>query len=524
LTEAPTGAGSAAQDARPGSAGAGLPPVPFHNKIFLCDIIGYSQREPLEQQKCHALIVDLAHKTLERVEARLDRDVIALPTGDGVAFNYKTDAPDIHVRTALEMLRMLDEHNRGAGPRVELRIGLNTHVDAIVTDVNGRENIVGEGINEAQRVMDLGGHAQVLLHRATYVDLRNYQQYQGRLRDLGDYLVKHDRVVPIVQYVDLECQFLNNMAPLKRAPAPKAAVDLAAIRRQRVKEKLLRIELKGAERGGLDEVRDYVAEFLDEHGGFQHQKIAVEWIAGEMLDNAFRHGWLAPEDQVALTLDLTKKGMLISTDQPAGPGFNLEAILSDEQYQWHFLALMSRRGFKLSSLKQGGRLGIACELPLDARVWTFAREMEEHQQAEKAPAPEPSRGEGASERLHGGVGLDIRHHGDVTVIEVQSQPHPEDLDVLVRRITKFCEGGHRKFILNLRGVERLSSTDIAALVNINDTCKEHGAQLVLCQLQPKITYVLEITNIRSFFEVADSFSSAVALLGGGHDVIGDEAR
>lgn len=110
--------------------------------------------------------------------------------------------------------------------------------------------------------------------------------------------------------------------------------------------------------------------------------------------------------------------------------------------------------------------------------------------------------------------LNISHHGDVTVIDVETQPRSEDLDTLVKRVLNFCRGGHRKFILNLRGLERLSSTDIAALVNINDTCKEHSAKLILCQLQPKINYVLEITNLRSFFEVADSFSSAVALLGG----------
>lgn len=110
--------------------------------------------------------------------------------------------------------------------------------------------------------------------------------------------------------------------------------------------------------------------------------------------------------------------------------------------------------------------------------------------------------------------LNISHHGEVTVIDLETQPQAEDLDALVRRVTNFCRGGHRKFILNLRGLERLSSTDIAALVNINDTCKEHGARLVLCQLQPKISYVLEITNLRSFFQVADSFSAAVALIGG----------
>ena len=110
--------------------------------------------------------------------------------------------------------------------------------------------------------------------------------------------------------------------------------------------------------------------------------------------------------------------------------------------------------------------------------------------------------------------LNISHHGDVTVIDIEEQPKSEDLDTLVKRVTNFCKGGRSKFILNLRGLDRLSSTDIAALVNTNDTCKEHGAKLVLCQLQNKINYVLEITNLRPFFEVADNFSAAVAILGG----------
>jgi len=112
------------------------------------------------------------------------------------------------------------------------------------------------------------------------------------------------------------------------------------------------------------------------------------------------------------------------------------------------------------------------------------------------------------------VQLNISHHGDVTVIDIETQPKSEDLDALVKRVTNFCKGGRKKFILNLRGLDRLSSTDIAALVNINDTCKEHDAKLVLCQLQNKISYVLEITNLKPFFQIAESFSAAVSLLGG----------
>jgi anti-anti-sigma factor len=110
--------------------------------------------------------------------------------------------------------------------------------------------------------------------------------------------------------------------------------------------------------------------------------------------------------------------------------------------------------------------------------------------------------------------LNISHHGDTTVFDIDKQPRPDDLDNLVKRVTVFCRNGRRKFILNLRGLGRLSSTDIAALVNVNDTCKEHSARLVLCQLQSKINHILEITNLRPFFQVAENFGGAVAQLGG----------
>jgi anti-anti-sigma factor len=481
--------------------------VPFHNKIFICDIVGYSRRDPVEQQECHALIVRLALGTLEQVGARLDRDVIALPTGDGVALNFKTDAPDIHLRTALEMLRMLDEHNRQGGPRVELRTGLNTHVDAIVTDVNGKENIVGTGINEAQRVMDLGDHAQVLLHKAASDGLRIYKQYQGRFRDLGEHVVKHGRVLSVVQYVDPACPFLNNAPPAKRQPGPKAAVSLADIRRQRVREKLLRVELRGADRGGLDDVRDYVSDFLDEHGGFQHLKIAVEWVASEMLDNAFRHGQLGPEDQVALTLDLTRNGILISTDQPVVPSFDLDGILQDDRYDLHFLAMMNKRGFKLGAVREHGRMSVSCELPLDVRIWAFGQEeAEPRREAEAAPQSGRARGfEFSRKELVNGANLLVLSGPLDHEALSQLQPAIEDLG----------KRGPLKLILDLAEVLWLPSVGIAFLVATESKAREQGGRLVLMRPPDKVRFVLDRMMLGDLLTSAPDLETAVRLLEGG---------
>src|SRR5437016_12892429 len=60
-----------------------------------------------------------------------------------------------------------------------------------VTDLNGRTNIAGSGINRAQRGMDCGDSGHILLSRHAVEDLAQYRQWSERLHDLGECEVKH---------------------------------------------------------------------------------------------------------------------------------------------------------------------------------------------------------------------------------------------------------------------------------------------------------------------------------------------
>lgn len=115
--------------------------------------------------------------------------------------------------------------------------------------------------------------------------------------------------------------------------------------------------------------------------------------------------------------------------------------------------------------------------------------------------------------------IQVSHKDDITVLQIQSQPREEDLRTLLKRITNFCRGGRKKFIFDVTGLEHLASTDIAILVNVNDAAKEHGARLVLTGIKPRVSYILDITNLRPFFEIHESFAHAVAALGGGTDLV-----
>src|SRR5262249_15359454 len=149
------------------------------NKIFFCDVIGYSKRDPPSQFACQRALNGVVTDVLATLDCKLEEDVIALPTGDGLILNFLAPAPDIHLRTALMSLEGL--HSAAEKTPIGLRIGLNSYVDTWVHDINGKKNVVGSGINMAQRVMDLGRHGQILMHEDVRRDLANYPEYVDHL-------------------------------------------------------------------------------------------------------------------------------------------------------------------------------------------------------------------------------------------------------------------------------------------------------------------------------------------------------
>jgi TolB-like protein/Flp pilus assembly protein TadD len=67
-----------------------------------------------------------------------------------------------------------------------------------VQDASGRENIAGVGINIAQRVMDCGDAAHILVSKRVADDLAQQRRWQPYLHELGDVEVKHGVVVSLV--------------------------------------------------------------------------------------------------------------------------------------------------------------------------------------------------------------------------------------------------------------------------------------------------------------------------------------
>ena len=153
--------------------------------VLFTDIVGYSKLLGNQQRELFQRLNGIVCGTRQFQSADAAGKLVRLPTGDGMALAFFT-TPDAPVRCACEISRKLQEH-----PEICLRMGINSGPVEEVTDVNGRRNVTGAGINLAQRVMDCADAGHILLAKRVADDLAQYSEWQPCLHDLGEVEVKH---------------------------------------------------------------------------------------------------------------------------------------------------------------------------------------------------------------------------------------------------------------------------------------------------------------------------------------------
>jgi adenylate cyclase len=152
--------------------------------VLFIDIVGYSKLLNEEQKERLHQLTEIVLATAPVREAK-DEQVVRLPTGDGMALVFRRSAEE-PARCALEIAEALQKH-----PELPVRMGIHSGPVSEVTDVSGRTNLAGAGINMAQRVMDCGDAGHILLSQHVADDLVYSRQWASRLRDLGECEVKH---------------------------------------------------------------------------------------------------------------------------------------------------------------------------------------------------------------------------------------------------------------------------------------------------------------------------------------------
>jgi class 3 adenylate cyclase len=200
---------------------------PATNRTFICsvvfvDLVGYSKRSVSEQLAIKDHFTALLGDALKDIALN---DRIVLDTGDGAAMSFLGDPEDaLFVGMSLRDALKPQETVNGAGG---IRIGINLGPVKLVKDINGHPNIVGDGINVAQRIMSFAEPGQVLVSRSYYDvvsclsdDYAKLFAYDGSRTD------KHVREHEVYVVGDSERAFTRAKAGMERRAAgsgPKPA-------------------------------------------------------------------------------------------------------------------------------------------------------------------------------------------------------------------------------------------------------------------------------------------------------------
>src|SRR5919204_6066936 len=150
--------------------------------VLFLDIVEYSKKPVSEQLQLKQEFNRVLTKSLEPVPGR---DRIILDTGDGAAVTFMGDPED----ALFASMAMRD----GAGA-LAVRLGVNLGPVRLVKDLNGQLNIIGDGINVAQRVMSFARPGQLLVSRSFYEVVSCLSRdYASLFRHEGSRTDKHVR-------------------------------------------------------------------------------------------------------------------------------------------------------------------------------------------------------------------------------------------------------------------------------------------------------------------------------------------
>jgi class 3 adenylate cyclase len=157
------------------------------NRTFICsvvfiDLVGYSKKPVTEQIR---LKTSLTNNLSEAIKDIPVNDRIILDTGDGAAISFLGDPEDalfvtLQLREMMMAEAMTATQVEASGDDA-VRMGINLGPVKLVKDINGHPNIIGDGINVAQRIMSFARPGQIVVSRSYYDVVSNLASEYAKL-------------------------------------------------------------------------------------------------------------------------------------------------------------------------------------------------------------------------------------------------------------------------------------------------------------------------------------------------------
>jgi anti-sigma B factor antagonist len=106
--------------------------------------------------------------------------------------------------------------------------------------------------------------------------------------------------------------------------------------------------------------------------------------------------------------------------------------------------------------------------------------------------------------------MDNAHQYQLILVQPQGLLDGQGGRALEKQLLSLVINPQTLLIINLEQVEFLNSSGLVSLAKALKNARSNGCRLVLCNLQPPVKLIFELTQLDSVFEIFDTCAAAKA--------------
>ena len=236
----------------------------FICSLMFLDIVAYSKCSVDEQFSLKSEFNQIISSKLSHIP---QDSRITLDTGDGAAICFMGDPEEVlHAAEEIQGTLLAQQ-------RLQVRMGLHIGPIRVLNDLNNRSNLIGDGINVAQRVMSFADNNRLVVSRAFYdVVSCLTDDAAKRFRHLGEHLDKHERAHDLYEVIsgieELEPAdktiVLNPHEPAVLAPIDAKDIEMVETELCRLIGPLASVLVKkaSARASSLEDLREIISQSI----------------------------------------------------------------------------------------------------------------------------------------------------------------------------------------------------------------------------------------------------------------------
>jgi anti-sigma B factor antagonist len=108
------------------------------------------------------------------------------------------------------------------------------------------------------------------------------------------------------------------------------------------------------------------------------------------------------------------------------------------------------------------------------------------------------------------VEIHTRQVSDVLVVDMNGRLDSRTSGVTSTELTRIAQGGHGKVLLNVGGLEYVSSAGLRAILVCAKLLQAHGGVVKICQANPAVTHVMEVSGFNSLLRLYATEAEGIA--------------